>query len=589
MNQDLYNHGINGPAVVINPATPWVRNPEWLEMPVVSPTESKIVILQRISPLESNFVAFNTGVTGGYTVDWGDGEITDYPSYVVSLKEYNFDTVTTGLTSDGYKQVLITITPTIPGNTFSSNVNLAQKHTLAGGSYNQGYLDIIISVPGTTSGLTLGASSTAVVSLPYLERVQLIASALTSYNSLFGDCTGLQSVSVASSATVTNMSYMFQNCISLQTAPSELPYETCTTLASMFSRCYRLRSLSRPIITTVATSTTSMFANCLMLSAAPEFVFTTTGSVDCTAMFSFCIKLVYVPTATWEKVSNMGSTFSNCIAIERVGDMNLIKCTSLGSTFTTCRSLLSVGTLTTSNLLTNLSSTFVNCQKLVVAPIITNTTAVNTMASFASNCSSLVSCPPYDTPSVTTFAAAFTNCYVLVNVPEFNYSKCTTITSMFGGCSSLVKSGPMNFGTTTTGALTAASVFQFSNAFESTVQHIGPITFPSTATSVTLTGFALNCRNLRSISLDCTKVATTGGISNVLAGANSYVNVILTGLRFGAVNLNGSLQVPALVALFESLGTASGAQTITVSGNPGWSSLTAADKLIATSKGWTLA
>ncbi len=52
---------------------------------------------------------------------------------------------------------------------------------------------------------------------------------------------------------------------------------------------------------------------------------------------------------------------------------------------------------------------------------------------------------------------------------------------------------------------------------------------------------------------------------------------------------NCRLSRAALVEIFTNLGTASGAQTITITGNPGAASLDAADRLIATSKGWTIA
>jgi hypothetical protein len=44
-----------------------------------------------------------------------------------------------------------------------------------------------------------------------------------------------------------------------------------------------------------------------------------------------------------------------------------------------------------------------------------------------------------------------------------------------------------------------------------------------------------------------------------------------------------------IVTIFTNLGTAAGAQTITVSSNPGYAGLTAGERAIATGKGWTIA
>ena len=45
----------------------------------------------------------------------------------------------------------------------------------------------------------------------------------------------------------------------------------------------------------------------------------------------------------------------------------------------------------------------------------------------------------------------------------------------------------------------------------------------------------------------------------------------------------------AIVAIFNGLASGVTSKIITVSGNPGFAALTAADRLIATAKGWTIA
>ena len=71
----------------------------------------------------------------------------------------------------------------------------------------------------------------------------------------------------------------------------------------------------------------------------------------------------------------------------------------------------------------------------------------------------------------------------------------------------------------------------------------------------------------------------------MFGGCPSLQSVVLTGLTRGVSVASASLSSTALDALYTSLGTAAGSQTITVSGNYG---TTGDDPSIATSKGWTV-
>jgi len=92
-------------------------------------------------------------------------------------------------------------------------------------------------------------------------------------------------------------------------------------------------------------------------------------------------------------------------------------------------------------------------------------------------------------------------------------------------------------------------------------------------------------RALKSVSLNLTGVtAAPSGLFSSSAFTN-LSSVILTGLRY-AVDVSGMrLDGTALNALYTSLGTAAGAQTITVTNNHGTVDDTPS---IATAKGWTV-
>jgi hypothetical protein len=98
-----------------------------------------------------------------------------------------------------------------------------------------------------------------------------------------------------------------------------------------------------------------------------------------------------------------------------------------------------------------------------------------------------------------------------------------------------------------------------------------------------------DCTSLQSIpQLSTAAVSSAANIANFTLNCRSLSKGRTNGIRF-AISYNGcKLSRAALVDIFEGLGTASGSQTIDVRNNFGTASLTAADKLIAENKGWTV-
>jgi len=152
----------------------------------------------------------------------------------------------------------------------------------------------------------------------------------------------------------------------------------------------------------------------------------------------------------------------------------------------------------------------------------------------------------------------------------------TNFTSMFASCNSLVEIPLFNTANATnmTGFLNGAQMIQYIPAL-------------NTANVTTLSSTFNNCLNLRELPALSLPVCT---VFTSWLGANSTL------AKSGVVNptrghsYSGmSLSQANIVTIFNNLGTASGAQTITVSSNPGYAGLTAAERLIATSKNWTIA
>ena len=158
--------------------------------------------------------------------------------------------------------------------------------------------------------------------------------------------------------------------------------------------------------------------------------------------------------------------------------------------------------------------------------------AVTKMNSMFNACYSLMAIPQLGTSSVMNMNSMFDNCYSLMAIPQLGTSSVTNMRSMFRSCY----------------ALTA---------------------IPQLDTSlVTDMSYMLDtCYSLTSIAL---------------------YNAV-TGWAGCAIALNEcSLGHTAIVAFFNSLPTITSAKAITLTGNPGVSELTDAEKAIATGKGWTL-
>ena len=158
--------------------------------------------------------------------------------------------------------------------------------------------------------------------------------------------------------------------------------------------------------------------------------------------------------------------------------------------------------------------------------------AVTNMNNMFQNCNSLMAIPQMDTSAVTNMTSMFNSCYSLTAIPQMDTSAVTDMSRMFQNCYSLTAIPQMD-----TSLVTNMSYMFFS------------------------------CYSLTAITLN-----------NTVTGWAGY-----------AISLSDcSLSHAAIVAFFNSLPTITSAKAITLTGNPGVSELTNAEKAIATGKGWTL-
>ena len=241
-------------------------------------------------------------------------------------------------------------------------------------------------------------------------------------------------------------------------------------------------------------------------------------------------KLRYFAWYGKNAVTDMSSMFNYCYSLTAIPQMDTSAVTNMDGMFYYCYSLTAIPQMDTSAV-TNMDGMFQNCYSLTAIPQL-DTSAVTAMGGMFRGCYSLTAVPQMDTSAVTAMNYMFNNCSSLTAVPQLDTSAVTNMINMFRGCYSL----------TAVPQLDTSAVTNMSNMYN-------------------------NCSSLTSIAF----------------------NGSVTGWAGYAVSLQDcSLGHAAIVAFFNSLPTITSAKAITLTGNPGVSELTAAEKAIATGKGWTL-
>jgi len=469
----------------------WTRPADWLTMP--TPGAQEIIGLMAVYDDGGNYVAFNC--QGAYTVDWGDGTApVNYATGITAAYQYTFASLPSGtLTSKGFRQALVRITPQGAGNLTS--VVFGTQHPTLAKSYAVGWLDFDVRIPNGT--VTWGALA-SVIRYARLEKIVIRELGVQNPNTLFGNLFNLRSVYIEPSEMTgrTAFNAMFQNCYALEEAPL-FDTSSATTTSLMFSNCHSLKVVPNYNLSST-TNVSSMFDGCFSLETVPAFVLGTTTA----AMFQNCSTLVETPAFNTSNVTDMNNMFTNCTALETVALFNTSKVVNFTNMFNTCRSLKSIPQFNTV-LGQNFTSIFASCNNLTEIPLL-NTVAATNMTGMFNGCNNIMYLPALNTASVTTLNQTFNNCINLRELPAFSLPLCTVFTSWLGANTTLSKSLIVN--------------------------------------------------------------PTRG---------HSYSGM--------------SLSQSNIVTIFNNLGTASGAQTITVSGNPGYAGLTAGERLIATTKLWTIA
>ena len=282
-------------------------------------------------------------------------------------------------------------------------------------------------------------------------------------------------------------------------------------------------------------------------------------------MFSACYALTALPNATFRALANGSYMFQGCYALAALPEATFGALTNGTCMFYGCCALKGLPEATFGALITGGGSSiaygmFVNCYALTALPNATFGALINGGYMFQS-CHALVALPVAIFGALTNGSYMFSACYALTALPNATFRAVTNGGYMFQSCYALAALPVAEFSALTNGA-----------------------------------GMFYNCYALKGLPEATFGALITGGGSSIAYGMfiNCYALTALPNATFGAL-ANGSYMFQrcgfgraALVQIFESLPVVTNAPTLTVTGNPGVSDLTDADKAIATGKGWRL-
>ena len=459
------------PLVVTYSVDNWTRPSDWISNPTPATGSEIVSMLVGVYDSVPNFLTIRSSST--FSIDWGDGSSQIVGSGSYARKEFSFGSYSAGtLTSDGFRQALVTVTPQTSGTFYSFDLN--ETHSYQSTSYKPNILEIKMSGPNLTSlSLVTGVASSGIDRLRNFEfvgthsitsfnglfsssdslrKVKIDCSGVTNTTSMFQNCHNLREVDITNLNSSTTMASMFNNCYSLNTLPT-INAASCSNMSSMFANCYNLQESPILINTSNVTTTTSMFSGCVSLNKVNAF--TSSSVTDMSSMFQSCYLLQTIPLFDTRWVTNFSLMFygggSRPMLLQSIPQLNTASASNMSYMFYDCKFLVSdkrtrgLPLLDTSRV-TNMSYMFYNCYRIKTIPEFNTRWVTNFQYTFYA-CWQLSEVPLLNTASASNMNYMFYNCRVLQTVPLFNTQNVTTFIRMFQACYELKEVPNFNMAT----------------------------------------------------------------------------------------------------------------------------------------------
>lgn len=299
-----------------DPRFEWVRDPKWLAMP---PTASNtIYLLVGVTDDDSNYVAMKATVTGGYTVDWGDGNTENVASGTTAKHKYTFSSITHSI-DDSLKQVIVKLTPQTSGNDFTA-LDLCPGYDNTVTDY-QMLLDAQIDAPELTS-FTAHTSVTNAENR-WLERVVFKSiGAITSFLRAFSYCRSLRVVEFppGSLQSATNLEGMFEYCYALRFMKFPVgSLGSVTTIKQMFREAIALGEVEFPEGSLGSLTTMyQAFYSCSMLEYIKFPAMPNLTTMEYAFYFCTILEIIEFTTGSFGLLTNMNSAFGSNYGLRRL-------------------------------------------------------------------------------------------------------------------------------------------------------------------------------------------------------------------------------------------------------------------------------
>ena len=560
---------------------PWVRPTEWLDLNVPDGVPEKIIGLVAVFPNEraaQNYVAFNLDTDDGssYTVDWGDGNVETLASNVTHYHVYDYDDLPVNTEFRGYRQAVfeVTLGDGVVFGTSSGQINFDVDGPYVTNSsylYRTGpnILDLFVSSSNaTTHNINYNRP------MKMVEQIEIrntSSNRLTQPERLYCGCRSLRSIPFVPyirNAGSETYARAFYDCHSLTLLPDDFAstdkywFKNPSNMQEAFRYCYTLRYMPKGLfgsgMLTSCSSWYLTFSDCRNLKYIPYVGVRNTDSVRIDRMFHNCLDLRAIPQGVdLSKMDGNGIdlTFSN---LRECYDFSVL--TEQGGLDAIER---------TSNF--DMTQVFYNFDSLKVFPYLgqfTRCTNATNMFAGATQIERFDSQYTHlDFTNCTDFQNTFQSLASLKELPPIHVNNLTDSRSLyrtFFGSESLtsVKLVGMNAGPSD------GEYYQcFYNC--SSLQYIEGIDFSYANDSGDMTQTFYITRNINYIKFP-------GGATDETGFKYS------TDLRYNPLNRD------ALLEIFNHLVTITHSATLDIRNNSFTADLTAADKLIATNKGWTL-
>ena len=207
---------------------------------------------------------------------------------------------------------------------------------------------------------------------------------------------------------VTNMVYMFSNCIGLKKLDvSKFNTGKVTNFKSMFSNCCSLTSLDVSSFNTEnATNMKDMFFKCGSLTSLDLSNFNTKNVTNMNKMFDMCFNITSIKLSKFNtsNVTDMGSMFGECNSLSSIDvtNFNTSNVEEMSWMFSECKSL------------TTLDLSSFNTEKV---------TGMRSMFSFSSSLTTIYASEKFVTNNVTESYKMFGGCKALKGAIAYDENK----------------------------------------------------------------------------------------------------------------------------------------------------------------------